>query len=82
MIDTTVLLSFFYALCCSRQFISVVGGFLLACPLTAHLYVAPTLANLFPVQLRSLYLVWMEEGLHLRGGRIAWAAFSDAAAQR
>ncbi len=45
MIDTTVLLSFFYALCCSRQFISVVGGYLLARPLTAHLYIAPSMAT-------------------------------------
>ena len=46
MTDTTVLLSFFYAPYCSRQFIVMEGGFLRFRPLTAHLYVAPSMANL------------------------------------
>ena len=46
MTDTTVPLSFCYAPYCSRQFIIVEGGFLLSCPLTAHLYAAPSIANL------------------------------------
>ncbi len=43
----------FYAPCCSRQFIVVEGGFLPSWPLTAHLYVNPTMKNLWQL------LVWM-----------------------
>ena len=46
MTDTSLFLSFFYAPYCSRQFIVMEGGFLLFRPLTAHLYVAPSMANL------------------------------------
>ena len=46
MIDTTILLSFCYAPCCLCQFIVVERGFLLSHPLTIHLYVGPSMANL------------------------------------
>ena len=36
----------FYSPCCLCQFIVMEGGFRVFCPLTAHLYVAPTMANL------------------------------------
>ena len=46
MTDTTVPLAFCYAPYCSHQFIIVEEGFLLSCPLTAHLYAAPSIVNL------------------------------------
>ena len=59
MIDTTILLSFCYAPCCLCQFIVVEEGFLLSHPLTTHLYVKPTMTNLWKLLVQQLSVWWL-----------------------
>ncbi len=68
MTDTTVLLSFFYAPYCSRQFILFVGGFVPFRPLTAHLFIVLSMANLLSQRNCRIYFLRKRVG-DLQGGR-------------
>ena len=68
MIDTTVPLAFCYAPYCSRQFILFVGGFVPFRPLTAHLFIVLSMANLLSQRNCCIYCPRKRVG-DLQGGR-------------
>ena len=67
LIDSTIFNPFSYVTSCSLLFILWIQGFLATCPLTAHLYLAPTVVN--PSPCASVFTMFTFDGRILGVGK-------------